>query len=162
MYGIVAGLITALWLIINFSVLDSNFELAEFFGYASMIIAFSTIFFAVRSIRTKNGGNITFGKAFQIGLGITLTATVIYIIAWMIISNTIAKDFMDQYVTQSIEKLQISGIDQAEIDKKIIKLNQMKEMYKNPLVKIGMTFLEIFPVGFLVTLISAFLLKKNN
>jgi len=41
-------------------------------------------------------------------------------------------------------------------------MENFRELYKNPLVKIGITFLEIFPVGLLISLISAFLLKRKS
>jgi hypothetical protein len=40
-------------------------------------------------------------------------------------------------------------------------MEQFQEMYKNPFVKIGVTYMEILPVGLLVSLISAGLLRKR-
>jgi pheromone shutdown protein TraB len=162
-YGIIAGSIVSLMLFLSFGTFLKNSEYGELIGYSTMIVAFATIFFAIRSFRDTNlGGNISFSEGLKLGLGITLVATVMYVLAWMIISNTIAKDFMTEYFQQSVEKLQASDLSQMEIDKKIEEMEKFNEMYKNPFVKIGITFLEIFPVGFLVTLVSAFLLKRNK
>lgn len=79
----------------------------------------------------------------------------------MVISNTIAEDFMSEYYQQSMEKLKASDLSEAEIDAKIAQMDQFQELYKNPIVKIGITFLEIFPVGFVVSLISALILKRK-
>jgi hypothetical protein len=35
-------------------------------------------------------------------------------------------------------------------------------MYKNPLINVAMTFIEPFPVGLLVTLVSAAILRKRR
>ncbi len=161
-YGIIAGLIVSAMLVFTFTGSSLDMEHSELMGYATMIIAFATIFIAIKSHRDKVlAGKITFGNAFKIGLGITLMATLIYIVSWFIISNTIAKDFMADYFQQSIEQLKASDLSETEVTAKIEEMEKFQELYKNPLVKFGMTFLEIFPVGFIVSLISAFLLKRK-
>lgn len=161
-YGTIAGVVVSAMLLITLSGSSRNFENGELIGYASMIIAFATIFVAVKSYRDKSlDGNIGFKQAFSIGLGITLVATAIYILCWMVMSETIAKDFMSEYFQYSVEKLRTSDLTETEIDEKIAEMEYFKELYKNPMVKIGMTFLEIFPIGLLVSLISAFFLKRK-
>lgn len=161
-YGVVAGIVVAAMLVFSFSGIEIGMENGEILGYATMIIALSTIFFAVKSFRDQQeNGLITFGKAFKIGLGITLVATAIYIVAWMILSETIAKDFMAEYYQHSVEKLKASNLSEAAMEEKIQEMKNFQELYKNPLVKIGMTFLEIFPVGLVISLISALILKKQ-
>lgn len=161
-FGGIAGAVVAIMIVLTFSVVPINYQYGEIVGYTTMIIAFSTIFIAVRGYRENQlGGSISFGKAFQLGIGITLVASAIYIITWMIVSNTIATDFMAEYYQHSLEKLQTSGLTEAEIAEKTARLEQFAELYKNPIVKIGMTFLEIFPVGFAISLLSAFILKKK-
>lgn len=161
-YGLIAGAVVSLMLVLTYSGSTLDFDHGEIVGYASMIIAFSSIFFAIKTHRdTSLNGEITFGKAFKIGLGITFVATIIYIAAWMLISNTIAKDFMSEYYQHSIEKLKASDLTEAQISARIAEMDTFNELYKNPIVKIGMTFLEIFPVGFLVSLASSFILKKK-
>ncbi len=161
-YGLIAGLIVAAMLLFAFSGSALDTKLGELLGYTSMILAFSTIFFATKSHRDKHlGGTISFGQAFKIGLGITMVASVIYILAWMIISNTIAKDFMAVYYQQTVEQLQASDLSEAQVKAKIEEMDYYRELYKNPIVKIGITFLEIFPVGLIVSLISAFILRKK-
>jgi len=54
-------------------------------GYAAMLLAFSLVYVGVKSYRDReNGGVICFGKAFQVGLLISLVASTIYVITWMI------------------------------------------------------------------------------
>ena len=161
-YGAVAGAIVAAMIAISFSITGLNVKYGELIGYSTMILAFSTIFSAVKSYRDKHlGGKITFGKALKIGLGITVVASIIYVIAWVIISDTIAKDFMLEYYQHSVDQLKQSNLSEAEIKAKIKEMEYFQELYKNPLVKIGITFLEIFPVGSIISFIAAFILKRK-
>lgn len=161
-YGVIAGLVVAVMMVFIVSGSGHDIVFSEYIGYATMIIAFATIFFAIRSYRDKFlEGSIDFWSAIKIGLGITMVASVIYVASWMVISNTIAEDFMSEYYQQSMEKLKASDLSEAEIDAKIARMDQFQELYKNPVVKIGITFLEIFPVGFVVSLISALILKRK-
>lgn len=160
-YGLIAGAIVSLMLLIQF--MDSQFlkENGEIIGYASMIIAFSTIVFAVNAYN-QNNYESKFSSRFIIGLKITLIASIIYTIAWMIISNTIGKNWMNEYYEQSIQTIRDSGISKEEIDSQIAEMDKFREMYKNPFVKIGITFLEIFPVGLLVSLVTALLFRAKG
>ena len=80
----------------------------------------------------------------------------------MIMSNTIAKDFMANYFQHSVDQINASGLSQTEIDIKVAEMEKFQGLYKNPIVKIGMTFMEIFPVVFIVSLISAFIFKTKK
>jgi len=48
------------------------------------------------------------------------------------------------------------------IQAKINEYNQLRANLKNPLYNSAMTFLEPFPVGLLITLISAAILRKRR
>src|ERR1044072_6704957 len=87
-------------------------------GYASMLIAFSLVFVGVRNYRNKyNGGVISFGKAFKIGLFMVLIASTIYVISWLIAYFFFIPDFFEKYSAQMLDKLKTSGASQMEIDK---------------------------------------------
>jgi len=165
-YGLIAAAITIVPMTL-FNMLSGDefdFKLGEIVGYASMIIALSTIFIGVRKYRDEElGGVISFGKAFQIGLLITLVASFIYVASWMLYSTTGgAEEMMTAYMDQTIEQLRASGATETEVSSKISEMESFQEMYKNPIVKIGITFLEIFPVGLIISLIAAGLLRKKE
>ena len=162
-YGSLSGIVISAMVLLTFTVFSPNMKYGELIGYSTMIIAFSTIYIGIKSHRDNHlNGNINFGQALKIGVGICLVASFFYITLWLIMSETIAKDFMTNYFQQSIDQIKDSNLSEAEMTVKIDDIKGFQEMYKNPFVKIGMTFLEIFPVGFLISLISAFLLKNNK
>ncbi|MES2372936.1 MAG: DUF4199 domain-containing protein [Bacteroidota bacterium] len=164
-YGIIAGLIVAGMMAFStgYFCAKGDFEGGMIYGYSAMIIAFSLIFVGVKSFRDKhNGGTINFGKAFKIGLFISLIASTIYVISWLINYYFFMPDFMDKYAAVMLDKAKSSGISADELAKETAKMAQMKEWYKNPLFVILMTYVEILPVGVIVTLITALVLKRTT
>jgi len=162
-FGIIGGIIISFMLIGSTSLWGNviDYEVSELVGYATMLIAMSTIFVGIKKHRDTNlGGIISFGKAFKVGILITLITSLIYVITWMIIMQ-FSPDIMDGYFQVNVDKIQNSGETQEVIQKKLNEMNNYKELYKNPFVKFGITFLEIFPVGLLITLISALILKRK-
>jgi hypothetical protein len=58
--------------------------------------------------------------------------------------------------------MKIDGDSQTEIDAAAAQMKEFQELYKNPFARMGFTLLEILPVGLLVSLISAALLRKSD
>jgi len=138
------------------------FEYSEILGYTSMILAFLLVFFGIRSYRENAGGGaITFGRAFKVGLLITLITCGMYVISWEIVYWGFIPDFADKYAVHMIDRMEKKGESAAAIAEAKKKMEEFKVAYKNPLFNVGMTFMEVFPVGLLVTLISAGILRRN-
>jgi Na+/glutamate symporter len=81
---------------------------------------------------------------------------------WEIIYFKFMPHFMDDYGAHQIAKLQESGASAAAVQAKIAEVNKTKENYNNPLINSAMTFIEPFPVGLLITLISAGILRRKR
>lgn len=163
-FGLIAGGILSLVMIISFSLipLETQLQLGQYFGYGSMLVAFSSIFFAVRSYReTTLNGVISFGKAFQIGLLISTIASVMYVITWMVMSSYFAQDFMQQYMDAAIANMKIAGDSLEDIEAYKAEMLVWVEYYKNPFIKAALTLMEVLPIGILISLISAIVLRKK-
>ena len=164
-FGTIAGVVLVLMMFLTMPFLgeDIDYDTAEWLGYISMIVALSAIFIGIKSYRDKeSAGLISFSKAFKVGLFITLVASVFYVAGWILYINTAGTNFMDSYYQHSVEKIKTSNDPETEIQAKIADMEKWRELYKNPLIQIGVTFIEIFPVGLLITIISATILKKKN
>lgn len=162
--GSIAGLIVAAMMFISTAVYHKagNFDNGMLIGYASMIIAFSLIFVGIKTYRDKyNAGTISFGVAFKVGVLITLIASTIYVIAWLIDYHYFIPDFMEKYATYSIDKLKAAGASTEKIASETQEMAGYSEMYKNPLLIVLFTYLEILPVGLLVSLVAALILKRK-
>jgi Protein of unknown function (DUF4199) len=139
-----------------------SFEHSELLGYTSMFLAFLLVFFGIRSYRENaSGGTITFGRAFKVGLLITLITCAMYVITWEIVYYGFIPDFAEKYAAHTIADMQKSGATAAAIAETKQKMADFAVWYRNPLLNIGMTFLEVFPVGLIMTLISAAILRRK-
>ena len=139
-----------------------NFDQGEIVGFSTMILAFLMVFFGIRSYRDNvAGGTIGFGKAFQVGLLITLVTCAIYVIAWEITYYNFLPDFMDRYNAHVLERMRTDGETEAALQEKAAELAEMARLYANPLVNVAFTFIEVFPVGLIVTLVSAAILRRK-
>ena len=71
-------------------------------------------------------------------------------------------DFADKYASHVIEKARASGASQQVIDTQLQQIKSFKAMYDNPFINAAITFTEPFPIGLIVTLISAAILRKKT
>lgn len=161
-FGLLAGAIQLIVGYTAFSFVGGDPTWGEIVGYTVMLAALSMIYFGIRHQRDKEqDGNITFGQGLQLGLLITVLASAIYVISWMIYyQNGGGVEMMEAYWQSQIESIQQSGKSAAEISESIASLEEMRASYNNKWVMAAFTLLEIFPIGVLVTLLAAFLLKS--
>lgn len=163
-FGLLAGAIQIVIGQIGFSWGESRPELGEVIGYSVMLAALSMIYFGIRNQRDrKQDGHITFGQGLQLGLIITLIATVFYIGGWFIYyHNGGGAEMMEYYWQAQIESIQQSKQSEAEIAAELSRLTEMRESYSKPIVMAGFGFLEIFPIGLLISVVAALLLRRSS
>lgn len=130
-------------------------------GYATMLLALSLVFVAVKRQRDLAlGGVIRFLPALAMGLAISTVAGIIYATTWEAILAVTGMDFAGDYARQIIEQQKAKGLTGPELEKLIRDMETFKAQYAQPLYRFGATFLEIAPVGVLVSLVSAGLLRN--
>ncbi len=131
-------------------------------GYATMLIAFAFIFVGIKNYRDKyNNGVITFGKAFKVGLFIALISSTFYVITWLVEYYAFMPDFMEKYSEHVLNQAKTSGASAAELAKQTEEMQGYKEMYKNPIFVILLTYMEILPLGLVISLIAAAVFRKK-
>jgi hypothetical protein len=163
-FGLIAGAILSVMMLIALQFQDLiGFDKGAIIGYTTMVLAFLMVFFGVRSYRDNvAGGSVTFGRAFAVGLLITLVASVCYVATWELIYYRLAPDFGDKYAAYAVEKAKKSGASDAQIAAKTKEMTELNQMYRKPLVNVALTFLEPLPVGILFTLIAAAALRRKR
>ena len=162
-YGLIAGLIVSLIMVGSMPFMENIDGMwGMVIGYTSQIIAFAFIFVAVKTYREKEGnGIITFGKAFQIGLYISLIASTMYVVSWMIEYHYFLPDFMEKFTAMTLEKMKADGASAAEIAETTKQFAEYGEIYKSPIKLFLFTYVEILPTGLLASLLAALILKKT-
>ena len=167
-FGLIAGVIISAFLVIGIALWVKTGKVVDnaLVGYATMVIALSMVFFGIKSYRDNyQKGAIRFWKGFQVGLLITLIASFMYAITWETynqVSPASSAAFIDYYARCQIDKLKEKGVSAAEVDKEEKKMDDFKRMYGNPAIRFGMTLMEILPVGIIIALISAAVLRKKE
>lgn len=160
-FGLISGAISSLMMIGTIPFAD-RIGHSYVIGYTSIVLSLLLVYFGVRSYRDNvTKGQITFGKAFLVGLAITVISCLFYVATWEIIYFNFMPDFMDKYADSMIQKIQASGKSAAEIQVQVERLNKMKVQYKNPFYNMAWTFIEPFPVGLVITLLTAAILRRK-
>jgi hypothetical protein len=160
-YGGIAGAIVVTIISATIALDLPSHATSQLVGYLIMLAALSLIFVGVKRYRDLEcGGVIGFGRALLLGLAMAGVAGLVYVIGWEIYLAVWGGDFMAEYTAGIVEGLRSQGASQAAIDAKVAEMRDLAEMYRNPLLRMPLTFIEIFPVGLLVALVSAGLLRN--
>ncbi len=163
-FGLISGAISSLMMLLTLPFVDRiSFDKMELIGYTTIVVSFLMVFFGIRSYRENvGGGRITFGKAFKVGILITLITCAFYVITWEVIYFTIAPDFVDKYAAHVIEKARASGATEETLNAQIEQMETFKKWYANPFVNVAFTLMEPLPIGLLISLISAAILRRKE
>lgn len=162
-YGSIAGIVLASSFAIGYWMGAEIDDQNVFVGYSIMLIALSMVFVGVKQYRDKVlGGVIRFWPAFGVGMGIAAVASLFYVIGWEIYMYATDYSFMRAYVESTIAAKQAAGTPAAEVAKFAADMKAFETLYANPFFRMAMTLTEIAPVGLLVALIAAGLLRKSS
>ena len=163
-YGAIAGLVVAAVMIVGFWSAGGDMPhgwLGMAIGYATMLLALSAVFMGIKHHRdVAGGGVIRFWPAFGMGLGISFVAALFYVAAWELVQATIITDFAGSYADSVIAAQKAKGVDAATLAKLTAEREAFKVQYADAMFRLPMTFAEIFPVGVLVSLVSALVLRN--
>jgi hypothetical protein len=164
-FGLLAGFIVSTFMAVSMikCYQSKDFEGSMVLGFSAMIIAFSTIFIAIKNYRDNyNAGLISFKRAFYIGILITLLASTLYVVTWLVVYYNFLPNFMELMTADSIAKIEANkALSSSEVNEQIASLKKMNELYENPAIVVAFTYIEIFPVGLIITLLSSLILKRN-
>lgn len=157
-FGAVIGILLTTNSIFHLNIMYSNpdYQGNDVLGYATQIAMFSIIYFGLKNYRDKFlDGKIGFSKALKTGALICFIASTIYVVIGLLYYYLFIPDFMDVYTDYMIRRSA-----PEEIEAVTEQMTNFKEMYKNPLFAILISYIEVFPIGMIVTLVCSFIVKK--
>lgn len=163
-YGGIAGTFVIGSMILGFITSDGKGAASsQAFGYAIMFVALSLVFLGIKKHRdTDLGGVIRFWPAFGLGLMISAIAGVMYVVCWEIYLALTDHQFIETYIQGVMDAKRATGVSAEELAKVSEKMEDMKTLYGKAWYRLPITFSEIFPVGALIALISAAVLRNPN
>lgn len=164
-YGVIAGLIVGGFEIVTFTAFSGMppLKYGMVIGYTTMLIALSAVFVGIKRHRdVERGGVIGFWAAFGIGLGISFVAGIFYVAAWELVQKMTGMDFASAYAKAILASEQAKGASAEALAKMSAEMEAFKVQYADWKFRLPMTFVEIFPVGVLVSLVSAGLLRNDR
>lgn len=163
-FGLMAGALLSAMMLLTLPFLDRiGFDKGMLIGYSTMVLAFLMVYFGVRSYRSSlPDGRLGFGRAFLVGLLITLVATACYVATWELFYFQLAPDFGDKYAAYAIDQLRRSGATAAQIEAQVQAMDAFRAAYRQPLINIAYTFLEPLPVGLVFTTVTAWLMSRPH
>ncbi|MGQ0659857.1 DUF4199 domain-containing protein [Sphingosinicella sp.] len=161
-YGLLSGLVIVGTITAGLALGPENSIFSTmWFGYLVMLVALSFVFMGVKRYRdVEKGGAIRFMPALGMGLGIAVVAALAYILVWEIYLAATGYRFMDEFLAAMARGLEAQGKSASEVAAEMAEFQWMRDNYGNPLIRIPVTFLEIFPVGLIVALFSAAVLRN--
>ena len=162
--GLIAGVIGIAFMAIGMAFFEKEQAGAsEVIGYTSLLVSGSLIFVGIKMFRDKyNGGLVSFGKAFLVGLYITLIASTLYVVAWALEYKFIFPDFLDKYAAVMIARARASGASPEKMAAQLKQLATYRDMYQNPVFFTLITYAQFLPGGLIISLIAALILKKKS
>jgi hypothetical protein len=165
-FGLISGAILSVLMLLTIPfVFESQigYEWGMVVGYATMVLAFLLIYFGIRSYRDNvAGGSVSFGRAFAVGALIMVIASACYVATWELIYFKLKPDYAAKFAAHNIERARRGGGSEAEVQRKVAKMQRLNERYNNPLFNSAVTFLEPLPVGLVFALVSAAVLRRKR
>jgi len=162
-FGLISGTVSSALMLLTLPFIDRiGFDRGAVVGYTGIVASFLVVYFGIRSYREHVGnGALTFARAFTVGILITLISCVFYVATWEVIYFKLAPGFSEKYAAYAVERVKASGASEQQIASTRKQMDDFKRMYDNPLFNAAVTFLEPFPIGLVVTLASAAVLRKK-
>ncbi len=161
-YGLISGLIIICVMLTGIVLADrDSFFASMYFGFLVMTVAMAFMFIGVKRYRdVELGGVIRFKTALLTGLGIAAVAALCYVVVWELYLASTGYRFMDDYLAGIAADHRAAGMTEAQAAEKMSEYAWVRDNYPNPLIRIPLTFTEIFPVGLIVAFVSAALLRN--
>jgi hypothetical protein len=162
-WGLISGGVSAAMLLATIPFADAiGFDKGEILGYTTMVASAIFVYFGVRSYREAvNGGTLTFGRGFKVGLLIAIVSCVCYVAAWEVAYFKLMPDFADKYAAYEIAKARAAGASPAKLAEKARQAQDFRRLYDNPWINAAITFAEPLPVFLGAAVVSAAALRKR-
>ncbi|ANU08287.1 DUF4199 domain-containing protein [Paraurantiacibacter namhicola] len=159
-FGSIAGVVAIAIISLILLSVGGNHSSSEFLGYLVMLVVMMLVFVGIKRYRDmEQGGVIRFGTALGLGVAITAVAGVFYVLSWELFLAATDYAFITEYSNGLLAEARAMP-DAVQSAERIKEIEASVTLYRNPAFRMMISFIELFPVGLFVSLLSAFLLRK--
>lgn len=162
-YGLISGILSAVMMLATLPFLEKmEGSTGYIVGYTAILAAALLIFFGIRSYRENVGnGKLSFGRGFAVGILIAAISCVFYVATWQILYFGVMPELGDKIEAAMLESAKKQASTPAEEAAAVQEVQVMRRRLDNPVISTAFVFLEPFPVGLIVTAISAAILRRR-
>ncbi len=141
---------------------EMGFKISEIIGYATILLSMVFVFFGIKKHRDENNkGAITFWEALLTGTLIAAIPALAFGLYNLFYIEVLDPEFLDKYYNYRLEEAQAT-MSQNDFEMEKSKMESEKEMFQSPATQFFVMFLTVFIIGFLVSLISSIILKRDS
>jgi hypothetical protein len=158
------GFLTSLILFQIAFVIGTSFSYAtqEFLGYLTIVLSLLFVFFAIRHFKTNvNDGKLSFANGLLIGISITAFVALGSAIADYIFVTMLYPDFVTDYADYQLQEMQ-ARLSAAEFEVARAEMETRIQRIGSPLMMAAIMFVTVLLLGFIITLLSTFLLQTKK
>ena len=139
-----------------------SFTMADVLGYTSIVVSALIVFFGIRSYRQRtDDGRLTFGRGFAVGLLITLVFCACQITTFEIVYFKVLPDFGDKWSACMVDRARARGGTPQDVAAAEKNAQTFKKLFDNPATNALVNFATTFPVGLVLSAVSAAILRKR-
>jgi uncharacterized protein DUF4199 len=158
-YGVILGIVLILANVIVYAlgmIYDQDWKT----GSIGLIAMIAVLFIGIKKYKEINDSYLTVGQAIKTGLGIAVIGGIISVIYTFIFMNYIEPDFVTNTLAVAEEKM----IEQNPnlTDEQIEQALSISKKFMSPMIMSAMALIWTLFLGFIISLISGLILKKNQ
>lgn len=163
-YGLFGSVVMMLGVMLPFWIYGDDMELGagEVYGYASMILSLTAIYFGIKQYKTELEGELSFRQAFIFGTFVNFVAALVFGIFSYVLYAWLMPDFLQTYLDHSIALVKNDeSLTPVQIEAELAYINEGKSLWLSPAFGGLLMFGTVFPIGLVMTVISSFALKNR-
>lgn len=161
-YGLIGSAVMMLGVMLPFWIYGEDMELGagEVYGYASMILSLTAIYFGIKQYKTELDGELSFKKAFIFGTFVNFVAALAFGVFSYVLYAWLMPDFLQTYLDHSIAMVKAdTSLTPEQLAAELAYINEGKDLWLSPAFGGLLMFGTVFPIGLVMTLISSLALK---
>jgi len=143
-------------------ILAGDHAKSDLLGYSAMVLSALVVFFGIRWFRDLEDGPLGFGRAFAVGLLITLVSALVQVAAFQLLYFKLVPGFGDAFVACMIDRAEDAGEPPAKVAETAKTAATLKRLYDAPLTNAALTFVSPLPIGIVASALSAAFLRRRG